>query len=331
MRIRNHQLFNNSFHWAAFVLFFVGGMNGQVAPDDHDEPVKVNTLLLNVPIIVSDREGRNLDGLIKENFSVYQGGEKLKIEFFANSEFPLNVAIIVDTSLSTQNVLGNIEHAAKEFISLLGPEDKGMIVSFDKGFRIRTGLTSEQKKLRGAINKIGAANQAGSNMNDALYDVVAREFSSVKGRKAVLVLTDGLVGGRVTHQELLDALAQSDVLVYPIIYQTAPMPPPRAKTVAFRELMMVDSLNHMNALALATGGRLYAADGSDFRASFQKIAAELKRQYVVGFYPINTESEASDIQIEVDRKDAVIRSKQIIRVKQPRPIDERTSPFKPKG
>ena len=75
-------------------------------------------------------------------------------------------------------------------------------------------------------------------------------------------------------------------------------------------------INQLNSLALATGGRLYAADGSDFGVAFESIAGELKKQYVLGFYPIKTDvSNSNNISISVDRKDVVIRTKNTIRLK----------------
>ena len=91
---------------------------------DDDTPIKVNTVLINVPVIASDKSGRNIAGLKKENFSIFQDGEKQTIEFFADTEAPMNVAILIDTSPSTKGVIGNIKRAAREFVEILGSEDR---------------------------------------------------------------------------------------------------------------------------------------------------------------------------------------------------------------
>ena len=99
---------------------------GQV-PDD-DTPIKVSTYLVNIPVTASDRNGRNISGLKKENFSIFQDGIKQEIAYFADEEAPMNVAILIDTSGSTMNVLGDIKEAAYEFVKLFRLEDKAMIV-----------------------------------------------------------------------------------------------------------------------------------------------------------------------------------------------------------
>src|SRR5687767_9252935 len=77
---------------------------GVVEVEDNT-PIKVETLLLTVPLTVSERSGRNVPGLKKENFSILQNGDPQDIEFFFNEEEPMNVAILLDTSFSTKAVL----------------------------------------------------------------------------------------------------------------------------------------------------------------------------------------------------------------------------------
>src|SRR5436190_21249632 len=94
------------------------------AQDKRDEEViKVDTNLVTVPVIVSDRQNRYISGLKAENFTVFKDGEKQNIEYFVSEESPINVAILLDTSRSTEMVLDKIQDAALEFVKQLKPND----------------------------------------------------------------------------------------------------------------------------------------------------------------------------------------------------------------
>jgi Ca-activated chloride channel homolog len=300
---------------------------------DDEPPIKVNTYLVNIPVIASDREGRNISGLTKENFSIFQDGVEQEIAFFAGEEAPMNVVILIDTSFSTKSVIGEIKKAAREFINVLCAEDQAMIVSFDYKTRILSSFTSDHKELFKAINKARIDHGLSSNMQDAMHQLVTKEFAQVKGRKAIIVLTDGDVKGEISDQKLLNILSESDVLVYPVItkdeklFSEIPLPgylilPSGQKTRSKKEMRKIlnDHFKErelfMNVIADTTGGRLYPSDSKDFKQIFQKIADELKKQYLIGFYPQEVEAgKQTEIKVDVNPDDIVIRTKRRIRLR----------------
>lgn len=313
--------------FALLALFFFSISSSAQPPDKNseDQPVNVKTVLVNVPVVVGDAAGRNISGLTRENFAVTQGGITQPIEFFASQEGPATFAIIIDSSGSTGAVLRDIAGAAKKFLRILGPEDKGLVVSFDNEVSmLLDDFTSDKGRLKDAINNVQTVGGPGSVMNDAVYRIITKEFRVVKGKKAIIVLTDGDVDGKVSHSRLMTTLAESDVVVYPVFYQTRRLLPSNVKTISFSELVKVSPVDRLYSMALTTGGRLYVADGSDFTTAFQNIAAELKKQYVIGFYPSNTNSgDVNDIKIEVDRPGATVRTKQTIKV---HPVEPQNQP-----
>jgi VWFA-related protein len=271
-------------------------------PAADDSPIKIDTLLLTIPLTVSDATGRNVPGLKKENFSIFQDGEEQNIEFFFNEETPMNVAILLDTSFSSKPVLDKIQKAARDFIKVLRPEDKGIIVSFDYRTNFLSDLTSDQKKLSKAIGQAQLADRAGSDMYESIAQVVKTQFAPFKGRKAVIVLTDGMVGGRkITAQEVLNTLQDSDTVFYPIIFKTDYYGDERLSSVKNKPL----PIELLRFLAEESAGRFYEKDAANLREAFQNIAEELKKQYLLGFYPQNTSQgkAVGNIRIAVDRKD----------------------------
>jgi len=277
---------------------------------DDDTPIKVSTLLLTVPFTVSDRGGRNIAGLKKENFSIFQNGDEQDIEYFFNEEAPMNVAILIDTSVSTEKVLDKIQKAARDFVKILRPEDKGIIASFDYRTLFLSELTSDKKKLSKAIDQARIADKEGSDMNEAVLQVVKNHFDSFKGRKAVIVLTDGIVIKRsVSSQQIMNALQKSDTLFYPIIFKTKFLSEAKTRAAASKSKPM--TIEILEILAQETAGRFYEKDAANLKEAFESIAEELKKQYLIGFYPQETETRTSpgDIRIEVDRKDFTAKTK----------------------
>lgn len=278
---------------------------------DDNAPIKVDTLLLTMPVTVSDGNGRNVAGLKKENFSIFQDGEEQDIEYFFNEETPMSVALLIDTSASTKQALDKIQKAARDFVKVLRPEDKGLIVGFDHRTVFLSDLTSDQRKLTKAIEQTHITDQAGSDMNDAVFQIVNKYFASFKGRKAIIALTDGMVIKRaVSSQQAMDSLRKSDTLFYPIIFKTKFYSESMARAARNKQRKPM-SIELLEILAQETAGRLYEKEAADLKTAFQSIAEELKNQYLLGFYPQNTETKksADDIKIEVDRKDFRVRTK----------------------
>ena len=187
-----------------------------------DETIKVDTALVSVPVIVSDRNGRYVPKLTAADFNIFQDGNKQNIEFFAATEEPLTIALLIDTSQSTRGVLGDIKDSAVSFIKLLAPADKAMIVSFNRDVEVLSSLTSDQEQLKKAVRSAEIPDgEFGTALRDAAYESVFRSFSGIKGRKAVILLTDGKdAGSRISSRELLYRLQESDTLVYPIMFKT---------------------------------------------------------------------------------------------------------------
>jgi len=290
-------------------ILLINIVKAQDANDD--APIKIDTLLLTMPLTVSDKNGRNIPGLKKENFSIFQNGEEQDIEFFFNEEAPMNVAILIDTSASTEKVLDKLQKAARDFVKILRPEDKGVIVSFDYRTVFLSELTADKKKLSKAIDQTAVTDKAGSDMNDAVLQIVKKYFAAFKGRKAVIALTDGMVIKQaVSSQQVIDVLRKSDTVFYPVIFKTKSYSEAMLRAAANKQRKPM-SIEILEIVAQETAGKFYEKDVTDLKAAFQSIAEELKNQYLLGFYPQNTETgkSSADIRIEVDRKDFRVKTK----------------------
>ncbi len=276
------------------------------AQDEEDNtPVKIDTLLITIPLTVSDKKGSYIAGLKKENFTIYEDGLSQNIELFLNEEAPMNVAILLDTSYSTKDVLDNIQKAARDFVKILRPGDKAVIVSFDDRTVFLSRLESDRKVLSNAIERVRVSNVNGSDMYEAIAQVTQNYFAVLKGRKAIIALTDGMVTGRgISVQQTLDKLQKSDTFFYPIIFKTDALKNKRKPvTVELLQIMAED-----------TGGKFYEKDSTKLKEAFQSIAEDLKNQYLLGFYPRNTEKGnlRNRLRVTVDRNELIVRTKKKI-------------------
>ena len=290
------------------LIFLINAVRAQEPTDD--APIKIDTLLLTMPLVVKDKNGHNITGLKKENFSIIQNGDKQNIEYFFNEESPMNVAILIDTSASTKEVLDKIQKAARDFIKVLRPEDRAIIVSFDYRTLFLSELTSDKKILSKAIDRASIADQAGSDVNRAIVQLVNNHFDSFKGRKAIIVLSDGMTLRRdISTQQTLETLQKADTLFYPIVFKTKFYAQARQRAANNNTKPL--PMKMLEFLATETTGRFYEKDAANLKEAFQNIAEELKKQYLLGFYPQNTNTGYlnKNIRITVDRRDLRIETK----------------------
>ena len=151
---------------------------------ENSEVIKIDTTLVSIPVVVSDRQGRYVSGLKAEDFTIYQDGKKQEISFFATEEEPLNIALLLDTSRSTIDVIDKIKAAAVNFILLLNTKDRAMVVTFDSQVQVLSPLTSNRIELERVIRSIEISDQVGTVMRDAVKEVVSRRFANEKGSKS---------------------------------------------------------------------------------------------------------------------------------------------------
>jgi Ca-activated chloride channel family protein len=313
----------------------------QTKPNE-DDAIRVETLLVSVPVVVSDRNGRYVANLTKKDFTVFQDGKQVPVEFFAAVEEPISVALLIDTSQSTRPVLDDIKDSARSFIKLLNPKDRAMIVSFDYQINVLSPLTSDASQLKRAVDRaeIPPQGMTGTVLRDAVYETVARTFAGLKGRKAIILLTDGKdMGSDIGTDALFYRLQETDTLIYPVMFSTGP----GGSRNAGRNLRIfgpdgsirgLDSLNprqqqriqqaigrigRQNEIAReiligmseATAGRFYSSEDGKLKKTFASIVEELRFQYRLGYYPPEETSpnQLHQIRVKITRPDTVVRAR----------------------
>ena len=180
------------------------GADGAGEEVDEGDVVRVETQLVSVPAVVTDRTGRPLTGLTASDFQIFEDGRPQKIANFATTSAPFEVALLLDTSGSTREEVGLIRRAARAFIEALRPGDRVAILAFNTKqdgseklatVEVKAALTDDREELQQAIENIGASN--GTPFYDSLETVAKEVFrdspkDELRGRRALVALTDGV-------------------------------------------------------------------------------------------------------------------------------------------
>lgn len=196
--------------------------NNEVAEEvGEDEVVRVNAALVTVPVSVLDRDGRFIGGLGKGDFRVFEDGVEQQVAYFAPVEQPFTVALVIDTSGSTRFKLEDIQEAALAFVDQLRPDDRVTVVSFDDDVRVLSEVTNDRRALRDAIRRTRPGQ--GTRLYDAVDLVIKRQLSGIKGRKAIVLFTDGVdtSSKQASYQSTLAEAEELDAMIYPIQYDTS--------------------------------------------------------------------------------------------------------------
>lgn len=182
--------------------------------------VRVETTLVSIPVSVMDRDGKFIPNLRKEDFRIWEDGAEQQVAYFAATEKPFTVALVIDTSGSTKSRITEIQDAAIAFVEKLRSDDRVMIVSFSDKIRVLSQPTSDRFILSNAIRQADAG--AGTRLYDAVDMVINEYFNRIEGRKAIVLFTDGVdtTSKRASYETTLRDAEELDALIYPVKYDT---------------------------------------------------------------------------------------------------------------
>jgi len=152
---------------------------------------------------------------------LYEDGTQQEIASFGSEEVPFSVALLLDVSPSVEGNIEGIQDAALAFVRQLRPQDRVMVVSFDRQSHFITDFTSDRRQLEWAIRSISTG--SGTSVYDAVYETVSRRMRNIEGRKALLLFSDGedTTSSQASYDDAINIVSESDVLVYGLRYPGA--------------------------------------------------------------------------------------------------------------
>src|ERR1043165_164219 len=188
-------------------------------PPDDVETLKIDTDLVTVPLIATDRSGMYVTDLRKEEFTITEDDVPQQVAFFGKVAAPFHVVLLLDTSSSTRDKLKEIQRAANTFVDQLQPSDRVKVISFDDKVNDLNEFTSNRDLLHAAINKTKSGE--GTKVYDAV-ELAMNTIRRINGRKAIVLFSDGMDwhSDRATFEGTVRSLDEEGVVVYPIRYET---------------------------------------------------------------------------------------------------------------
>lgn len=269
------------------------------AQTNDEETIKVDSVLVNVPVIVTDKNDNFAQNLTINDFSIYSDKKKQVVSVFETSEAPLQVVIMLDVSISIGKHFKDIQNSAIDFVKVLRPQDQAMMVTFGGKVQILNDFTSDFNILKSSIDKISNTSiSSNTSVYDCLSEIIENQFkNSDKSRKAIILLTDGVdTSSARSFSGLRYSLANSSIVIYTILYQT----------ISSNK----DSENVIDQIVNFTGGRKFKAEKSNVKKVFKEITKELQNQYQLGFYPDDIDGDVlHSIKVEVTRQNLKVRTR----------------------
>ena len=194
-----------------------GQEQGKPAPAD--EPVKLNTTLVQIPAIVTDRAGSIITDLTQREFAIFEDGKRQEISLFASLKQPFHAVLILDTSNTAQDRLRAIQNCAIAFAREIEPADRLMVISFDNEIRRLTDFTSDKTEIEAAVR--GAESGFGKLLYESV-DSALEELKGVEGRRAVILFSDGVDLGSVgaTGEKTIRRAEEIGAVIYVVRFDT---------------------------------------------------------------------------------------------------------------
>ena len=294
-------------------------------PPANDEPLqtfKAQVNVVNVFFNVKDKHGMLIPNLTKEDFQVLEDGKPQTIKYFsAESNQPLTLGIMIDTSASQTRVLTIEQEACAEFLhSVLRSKDLAFVINFDVDVDLDQDFTNTVRDLTRALNRVQInagmgggppglgggpipTTPRGTLLYDAIYLGANEKLKNEVGRKAMIVFTDGEdQGSRLRIRDAIEAAQKADTICYVILIADR----------GFYGGFGYSGDMEMRKLAEETGGRVIEVGNKQekLRQGFEQIQNELRSQYNIGYSPTNTKLDGTYRKIQIHAKDYKVQARQ---------------------
>ena len=317
--------------------------------------LSVDVKVVTLPVTVRDKKGQIVTNLTKDDFVLQEDSHPQTIKYFnLDTNLPLTLGLLVDTSMSMRNALDQEKSSSKTFLSqmLTKPEDKAFLIHFDREVELLQDLTASKDKLSSALEELGPTQESfspatdsdsgqqqhahrggGTQLYDAIYLASDELMKKQQGRKALVVLSDGEDrGSRETVNSAIEAAQRANTVIYTIYFQGEQQhdnnnnngggyghprigmggggwpggggyPGGGRGGQRPSEEPHVDGKKIMIQIAQQTGGRMFEAKKKEnFDQIYSSIAEELRSQYMLGYTPDKSSTDASYHKIELTTK-----------------------------
>lgn len=298
---------------------------GQTAPD-----IRVDVALVTVACSITDRSGLPAKSIRREDLTLLDNGQPREIKYlWQEADLPLTIGLIVDVSGSQASFVSKHRQTVARFLEqVLGPQDRAFIVTVATDVKLITDLTGSIEQLRAGVEQIEGRQRHGTQLGEpcrgqgrvvrsgrhrmparygcggtalwnGVYSAARLKMKTVSGRKALIVLSDGMDTGSLhSLTDAIEAAQSADTMVYTIRYVSAML-------MVSPALAIHAALSHgLQRLADETGGREFPAPRGSPADVFAQIENELRNLYVLGFTPPDAARDGQFHKLEVKMRQA---------------------------
>ncbi len=271
--------------------------------EEAGDVIKLSGELVVLDVTVTDSKNQPVADLEKDRFVVFENDVKQEIAFFAREEYPASIGLLLDTSGSMKKKLPKAIGAAKSLIRQSHPQDEFFLVEFKGEAELLEDFTDDVRLIEDALDSLVASGQT------ALLDAVflSVQHAQTKGkhrRKAIIVISDGEErDSYYKRDDILEAVRQSDVQVFAIGFPEGLGEYSIFRQTESRRLSGQEKKARklLDDVSRASGGRAFFPESLDeLEAIAHAIARELRTQYIIGYYPTNSERDGSWRAVRVD-------------------------------
>jgi VWFA-related protein len=301
-----------------------------------------NVKVVNVPATVRTRNGEIVRDLSKDDFALAEDGRPQTIKYFAKeSDVPLTIGLLVDTSLSQRRLIDQERSASYAFLQqMMRERDKAFVIHFEGEVELLQDLTSSRQKLETALDELAAPQMqrgggwpgsgghggrhgaGGTAVYDAVFLACDEVINKQEGRKALIILSDGVDNAsRISLEHAIESAQRADTMVYSILFADSDaygggfsggiggwgrrgrFPQPRGQSTA-------DGKRVLERISKETGARMFEVSKKHpIGEIYAHIEEELRNQYSLGYTPDRIAGGYHKIHLETRQRDLIVQAR----------------------
>jgi len=317
--------------WVLLLSGLTAGQKKEEGPGKEQVTIRADVEMVSLPVVVTDKTGRRITDLTKDDFRVFENGVQQEIAGFAATDEPLAIALLLDTSGSTEFKLARIQNAAIDFVHQLHPDDEVAVLSFADDVTLQEDFTIDRDKNEYGIKKTRTGDWTVAY--EAVWLALEEVLKPKVERTALVVFSDGVDtrSRKASEKETLELARETRATIYCVYYDTSAdqyrqrpgigyptrLPPIIGTTsppvYGGPGSTSQDSRigrEYLEKLAENSGGLVF--DGmKDLQYAFSEVARELASQYSIGYYSTNQKHDGKfrKVEVRLNKPDLVARTK----------------------
>ena len=280
-----------------------------------DNTIRLDVNLVSIFASVRGKNNALISNLEKSDFKIYEDGKEQQIKNFTReTDLPLTLGLLVDTSASQERLIDTEQRAASQFFSkVIREKDQAFLIQFGAEAELLQDLTNSSRLLQKGLQQLRLSvpvgglhpgpvptmqNQAGTILYDAVYLAANDELKREVGRKAVILITDGVdTGSKITRDKAIEAAQKGDVMIYSIFYQDRAAYGGGFGTISLGGGGGEGELRRMSS---ETGGQVFHVDRNhSLDDIFRELQDEMRSQYAITYQPPNPKRDGTYHKIDI--------------------------------